>query len=86
MDSLKHYYDQDHLTKRNLTYTQHLCSGLINSFYLILGGILGIVHSICPYVLINVQTDTVSLVGKLLNTKSDKHDKSDNMPAKTNTD
>ena len=62
MDSLKHYYDQDHLTKRNLTYTQHLCSGLINSFYLILGGLLGIVHSICPYVLINVQTDTVSLV------------------------
>ena len=73
MDGLKYYYDKDHLTKKNLTYTEHLKNGLMNSFYLIIGGLLGILHSFCPYILVNVQTDTVHLVGELLkdNNKTD---------------
>ena len=73
MDGLNYYYDKDHLTKKNLTYTEHLKGGLMNSFYLIIGGLLGILHSFCPYILVNVQTDTVHLVGELLkdNNKTD---------------
>ena len=72
MDSLKHYYDKDHLSNKKLTYIEHLKFGLINSFYLILGGLLGVLHSFCPCVLVNVQTDTVKLVGDLLNDTSNK--------------
>ena len=39
MDGLNYYYDKDHLTKKNLTYTEHLKGGLMNSFYLIIGGL-----------------------------------------------
>ena len=75
MENLHHYYDKDHLSKKNLTYTEHLKFGLINSFYLIVGGILGILHSFCPHILVNVQTDTVTLVGELLkDTNKEKKD------------
>lgn len=59
-------YDLDHLKNQNMTYTEHFQHSLKSSLLLISGGVLGIIHAICPVIFITVQSDTITYVGTML--------------------
>ena len=59
-------FDLNHLSTQNMTYMEHLQHSLKSSLLLISGGILGIIHSICPVIFITAQSDTIIYVGTIL--------------------
>ncbi len=59
-------FDLNHLSKQNMTYMEHLQHSLKSSILLITGGILGIIHAICPVIFITAQTDTITYVGTFI--------------------
>lgn len=59
-------FDLDHLSEQNMTYCEHLQHSLTTSLLLISGGILGVIHAICPVIFITAQTDTITYVGTLI--------------------
>lgn len=59
-------FDLEHLKNQHMTYTEHLQHSLKSSLLLISGGILGIIHAICPVIFITAQSDTITYVGKML--------------------
>ena len=59
-------FELDHLKKQDMTYVQHLQHSLKSSLLLISGGILGIIHAICPVIFITAQSDTITYVGTML--------------------
>ena len=59
-------FDLNHLSKQNMTYMEHLQHSLKSSMLLVSGGILGIIHAICPVIFINAQTDTITYVGTFI--------------------
>ena len=65
-------YDFNHLNHANMSYKEHLFFALKTSFILISGGILGVVHAICPVILVTVHTDTVAYSKQLLDSHTNK--------------
>lgn len=65
-------YDFNHLDHANMSYKEHLFFALKTSFILISGGILGLVHAICPVILVTVHTDTVAYSKQLLDSHTNK--------------
>ena len=59
-------FDLNHLNIQNMTYIEHLQHSLKSSLLLISGGVLGIIHAICPVIFITAQSDTISYVGSIL--------------------
>ena len=59
-------FDLNHLQNVSMDYWEHLHFSLTQSFLLITGGVIGIIHAICPVVLVTIHTDTVTYCKKLL--------------------
>tara|TARA_A100001015_G_scaffold115495_1_gene128231 strand:- start:3337 stop:3546 length:210 start_codon:yes stop_codon:yes gene_type:complete len=59
-------FDLNHLNAQKMTYFQHFQHSLQSSLLLISGGILGIIHAICPIIFITAQSDTISYVGPII--------------------
>ena len=59
-------FDLNHLSTQNMTYTEHLQHSLKTSLLLISGGILGLIHAICPVIFITAQSDTITYIATLL--------------------
>ena len=59
-------FDLNHLSTQNMTYTENFQHSLKSSLLLISGGLLGVIHAICPVIFITAQSDTITYVGTLL--------------------